>query len=280
MSHRARVRAEGRGSPPPTEYDAPVGAPDPVDLRGWLAALATLGCEVGVLEAMVARAVASRAAGGDDADETLREVETAIGHAVAGGRLGLAGGQATDGAGGPAGPSLEEVTAIARREAEASLARARAGWQEDLVGRTVAEVASRTGRAIADLAQSGAFLEKVTPAILSKAEDTARRSVAELAGSLRQQLKDEVSRTKRLTKDGAKTPGPGLQDVVDEVLKRLHEAGLLDPKPDAAAPALTPAQILDSREFKEVLEDRLHHIVNFVKNEVVPDEVRKLLKLG
>lgn len=257
-----------------------MGAPDPVDLRRWLAALASLGCEVGVLEAMVARAIASRAAGGNDADETLHEVEAAVGRAVAGARLALAGGAGDGVPEGRSGASFDEVSAIARREAEAVLARVQAGWQDEMVGRTVAEVASRTGRAIADLAQSGAFLDKVTPTLLSKAEDTARRSVAELAGSLRQQLKDEVSRTRRLTKDGAKAPGPGLQDVVDEVLKRLHEAGLLDPKPGAPAPALTPAQILDSGEFKEVLEDRLHHIVNFVKNEVVPDEVRKLLKLG
>lgn len=156
------------------------------------------------------------------------------------------------------------LAAMVTQQVDRALAAAYGSWREDILARTVAEVSTRTARGIADLLQSRAFLDRVLPQVLAKADEAARRAVGELSQQLRGQTR------------GGTAPGATAEALVAEVLKRLNDSGVLDGHAPAAVPPA--ADVLDSEQFKAVLEDRLHHIVTYIKSEVVPSEIRRALQ--
>ncbi|MCI0343716.1 MAG: hypothetical protein L0216_21630 [Planctomycetales bacterium] len=247
----------------------------PEQLRQRVSALAVLGADVAGLEARLAQAASARE-GGDliRARDLLSEVSAAVGRAAAGASLAVA----EEGEVAPGGSA--EVAEVARREVEAALTRMQGAWRDDLLNRTISEVSARTARGLADLVRSGAFLEKIGPALQARAEDVARRAVNELAAELRRGIQEELAaaRASAPASAGAEA-GPGgapadSQAVVDAVLQKLHDAGILDRKPAVLPGDWTPAKLFESPEFKELLEDRLYHIVNYVKNELLPQALK------
>ncbi|MHC5019703.1 MAG: hypothetical protein ACYTGX_06245 [Planctomycetota bacterium] len=154
-------------------------------------------------------------------------------------------------------PEGADVGPLVQAEVAKALETTGEGWRADILARTVAEVSQKTAKGLSDLIQSRAFLDRIVPQVLSKAEETARRAVGELGLSLRQQIREE------LEKAGAGEGGGG----------------------GGGASAATGApvnleEVFDSHHFKEALEARLHHIVKYIENDVVPDTLKKIQREG
>ncbi len=248
----------------------------PEQLRQRVSALAVLGADVGGLEARLSQAASARECGDlIRARDLLSEVSAAVARAAAGASLAVG---EEGGATPPGAPGVEDAV---RREVEASLSQLQAAWREDLLNRTIAEVSARTARGLADLVRSGAFLEKIGPALQARAEEVARRAVNELAAELRRGIQEELAAVRAsapaspaAADAGSSGVAADSQAVVDAVLQKLNDAGILDRKPAVLPGDWTPAKLFESSEFKELLEDRLYHIVNYVKNELLPQALK------
>ena len=244
-------------------------------LRRRVEAIGTLGAPVGALLERLDQAAP------DDGPVLLEELESvvqAVERVTAAVRDALAGAPEDDSvaaatAVAAAPPADAALDAMVKQQVDKTLQAVYASWREDILARTIAEVSTRTAKGISDLLRSRAFLDRIMPQVVSKAEEAARRSVGELGLALRQQVHEQISEAKG---SGGKGTGASAAEVVDEVLKRLNDSGVLDRAPAAGGASLNLEDILDSQAFKTALEDRLHHIVTYIKNDVVPSELKKL----
>lgn len=253
-------------------------------LRASVRAIGALGAPV---EALMERLEQAGGGGGpvmldeiEDVAAVVQRVQKAVQEALSGTPRGDTGefprpATVTADAGVELGP-------LVQTEVEKALETLAGKWREDILARTVAEVSQKTAKGLSDLIQSRAFLDRIVPQVLTKAEDAARRSVGELGLSLRQQIREELEKAAANSGSGGGEGGGGASaaQVVEEVLQKLNDSGVLDRAPAATGAPVNLDDVFDSRTFKESLEARLHHIVKYIEADVVPDAVKKAMKDG